>query len=264
MKRIISKLLPLAIVLALVFTGFVDELELSMTSEGTALQVHGRGCGARLLDNQVEGKTFYLVTTQKLLESYVTPLQIQAIDPPTRQLMSYQIGCGSTVMQVLEGFCRHAGLCPPMFDAYGRLLLREAYPKSSLCFEQAQLFEATYRDKRYGVRSKVQLTNTKTGKIRSASYAAFIARGGLRAQYGQYSGGLSSASGYTATQLLRRARREEYTVELATAQQFPCEPGTSVQVKLPAFGVDGRYLVSALRSVGSAQGCWATVSLRKE
>ena len=248
----------------LVFSGLVDEIELSLSDAGTELSIFGRGYGARLTDNQVPAQTYLRMTTAELVRRYVAPYGINAVTAQTAVLPGYfSVACGNTAMQVVKGFCAHAKLLPPQFDAQGQLLLRSRRQDSGVRFDQSAVFSAVYRDKRHGVISSQRLTHVRTGTVLSASYPALTARGGRCERYGQYSGVTTPASWRNAEQRVEDSRSEEYTVELTVADQFPCQPGTTAQVTLPAFGISGEFCVRQVRSVGSASGCYAEVTLFK-
>lgn len=247
-----------------VFSGLVDEIERSADASGTVLTVYGRGYGARLLDNQVKAAEFATLTTSELLRRYVEPYGITAAVRDSASVSGFSVHRGYTAMQVVEGFCVHAGLLPPHFDGSGKLLLLKNRTESELHLHESELLSAVYRDTRYGVRSYVELMHTKTGEKHAAKYPAFIARGGMSKRYGSYSGMTTAAADRTALQRVRASRREEYTLELTVPTLFPCEPGVRMTVKLPHLDVSGAFAVSSVRSVGSERGCYAVLQLRKE
>lgn len=247
-----------------VFAGYVDEIELSASEQGRALTISGRGCAARLLDNQVPGEHFLRLMTNTLLERYVYPLGVHAEQPASATVPRFEIPCGSSVMLLLQSFCAHAGLLPPMFDDRGNLLLRRKRPRTGVHFGQDDLLAARYCDRRYGVISRMDLVHAVKGTVQSASYPAFQARGGKSRHYAVYTNNETAAGWRTARQRIDAARREEFTLELSVMEQFPCQPAGIVTASLPEFGVEGEFFVHQVRSVGSDRGCYAVVSLRKE
>lgn len=249
---------------SLVFTGYVDELACGVSRQGSALTVCGRGNAARLLDNQVTSEVFRKLTTGELLRRYVHPLGVSVSETAPASVARFAVSCGNSVMQVVQGFCVHAGLKPPMFDTRGGMLLRAAYPNTNVLFDATNVRAATYHDCRYGVLSRMELRHTRTGQKQVATYPAFSARGGLCRHYGMYSGTDIPATWRTADQRVAQARNGEFTLELTVDDQFPCLPGTMVTVLLPKLGVEGQFCVRAVRSVGNEQGCCAIVSLRRE
>ncbi len=248
----------------LVFTGLVDECELSITEQGSALMICGRGMAARLLDNQVPEHLFRRISVRELLQRYVRPYGIEIGSSVDAFVQRFQVERGSSAMQVLKGFCAHAGLQLPMFDRSGRLLLRERLPISGIRFTQQELRSAVYRDQRYGVRSRVELRHIRTGKTQTATNPAFLERGGRSEIFTSYAGEELPAGFRTAAQRIRASKREEYTVELELPDPFPCEPGTKVELELPRFDLTGSFAVCEVRTVGDSGGCRTTVGLRRE
>ena len=61
-----------------VFTGLIDEYELALDANGSALCVHGRGMGARLLDNQVVANVWHSAQLADILATYVTSYGLKA------------------------------------------------------------------------------------------------------------------------------------------------------------------------------------------
>lgn len=249
---------------SLVFTGYVDEIACSLGAGGGTLTAYGRGNAARLLDNQVQAETFRTLTTRELIKRYVYPLGISVNEIAAATVPRFSVSCGSSVMQAVQGFCAHASLKPPMFDTRGGLLLRKRYPNEGMVFDATGVYEAVWRDCRYGVLSRMELTHTRTGEKQVATYRAFIARGGLSEHCGMYGGKDTPADWRTAKQRIDAARREEFTLELTVKDPFPCQPGTLVTARLPRLGLDDAFYVHNVRSVGGESGCYAVVSLRKE
>ena len=247
-----------------IFTGLVDETERSVGPQGSALTVCGRGMAARLLDNQVEARLLRRVTTEELLRLYTAPLGITAAQADAAAISNFSVACGSSVMQVVQGFCAHAGLLAPMFDASGRLLLRKQRQAAGMTLTAKNLCSAVFRDQRYGVRSRVKLTHVVSGAKLVASNPDFIARGGRSEAYGQYSGSVTPASWRTAKQRVDASRLEEYTLELCYVGSVNIRPGTVATVSLPEFSVEETLVLSSVRWNGSAQGSTTTLYLRKE
>ena len=56
-----------------IFTGVVDECEVSLSPGGLTLEVSGRGMAARLLDNEALGQDYLYATQADILRDHVTP-----------------------------------------------------------------------------------------------------------------------------------------------------------------------------------------------
>lgn len=246
---------------ARVFTGLVDEYELTVDADGSALTVHGRGMGARLLDNQVMATVWQSAQLPDILAAYVTPYGLKASPCSLPAVASFAVSSGDTCMQVLKGFCVHAGALPPRFDANGTLLVRTARSDSGQTLRQSQLLSAVYRDCRYGVISRQTVLHTKTGAVSEAVYPAFSARGGLCRSVVCTGGTDLRAVWRTAQQRIDAARENEFTLQATVAGSFFCEPGTALSVSLPRLGLSGRFYVRQVRSCCSEEGCRCTLTL---
>lgn len=247
-----------------VFTGLVDELSLSQSGSGTALTVYGRGNAARLLDNQVKAMRWKRLTASELAQTVLYPLGIGIVSVPSVSVSDFSVVRGASAMQLLQGFCVHAGLLPPCFNDAGELLLRKTRPAQTGKLPLERLRSAVWRDKRSGVLSRVELVHTRTGMRQIAQYPALIARGGQRVSYGSWSGDGIEARWRSAAQRIAAARQEEYTLELTFDGQLVCDPGYETEISLPQLGVQGRYVIGSVRHVGGAAGCAAVLTLRKE
>lgn len=241
-----------------VFSGVVDECELELSGRGSGLCVYGRGFGARLLDNQTPAYSFLRLSAAELVRRFVAPCGVTAGAIPNVSVANFSVACGSSVMQTVKGFCAHAGLLPPMFDAQGCLLLRRQRPAGTV---SGAVRAARYCDRRYGVITRQTLTHSRTGAKQTAGYPALIARGGRCERYGMFSGDTLPASFRTARQRIDDAREGEYTASLTVADQWPCEPGVRTALSVPKLALDGQWCVRQVRSVGSEDGCYAEVSL---
>lgn len=60
-----------------VFSGVVDECEVTRSRGGLRLELSGRGMAARLLDNQALGQDYGTATLEDILRDHVTPYGIQ-------------------------------------------------------------------------------------------------------------------------------------------------------------------------------------------
>ena len=107
-----------------VFTGVVDECEVSLSDRGCVLELSGRGMAALLLDNEALGQDYQLATLEDILRNHVTPYGIVAADRPALPCVPrFRVDVGSSEWTVLEKFLRAAGGGQPRFDALGRLIL---------------------------------------------------------------------------------------------------------------------------------------------
>ena len=108
---------------ARVFTGVVDECEVSLSRRGRLLEVSGRGMAARLLDNESRPLTYQKATLEEIVRRHVTPYGITAGElADVRATSVYTVPAGVSQWRALEGFCRTYGGFSPRFSRDGKLL----------------------------------------------------------------------------------------------------------------------------------------------
>ena len=107
-----------------VFTGLVDECEVSVTVKGRILELSGRGMAARLLDNEALGQDYQSATQADIIRDHVAPYGVEvapgAVLPPVSHL---SVATGSSEWSVVYEFARYYGGVAPRFDREGRLVL---------------------------------------------------------------------------------------------------------------------------------------------
>lgn len=107
-----------------VFTGLVDECEVSLSARGRVLEVSGRGMAARLLDNEALGQDYQTATLADILRDHVTPYGVQTAPGAALPAVSqFSVATGSSEWSVVYDFARYHGGVTPRFDRMGRLVL---------------------------------------------------------------------------------------------------------------------------------------------
>ena len=97
-----------------VFTGLVDECEVSIDQNGRMLEVSGRGMAARLLDNEALGQDYQSATQADIIRDHVAPYGIEtapggSLPPVTR----FSVANGSSEWSVVYEFARYYGGVAP-------------------------------------------------------------------------------------------------------------------------------------------------------
>ncbi len=150
-----------------VFTGVIDEVEGSYTSKGAVLEIHGRGMGARLLDNAVLGQEYMKATLEDILAEYVYPFGVELGEKeaiPARSL--FLVETGSSAWAVLEDFCGYYGDVVPRFNGRGELLLTSLQEGSSWKVgDDTAVTEIGYAWKRYGACSEFWVRDRVTAAV---------------------------------------------------------------------------------------------------
>ena len=114
---------------ATVFTGVVDDYEITLDAKGLLAEMTGRGMAARLLDNQVRAAEYLSAQLADILKSYVLPYgvtKLRAVQMPAVE--RFVVETGYSCWQVLAGFCRHSADIFPRFLPDGTLVLEPETP----------------------------------------------------------------------------------------------------------------------------------------
>ena len=135
-----------------VFTGRVDDFEISISENGSLATVNGRGLAALLLDNEAEAAQYYSASLDTIMEKYVYPLGLTKVsisaDVPPQALT---VESGESVWRVLEDFLWFGCGIKPRFLKDGTLLIGKETGKS-FAFDGSSAFtKQALKRKRYGV-----------------------------------------------------------------------------------------------------------------
>ena len=80
-----------------VFTGVVDECEVSITNGGRLLEVSGRGMAALLLDNEALGQDYQTATQMDIIRDHVHPYGIAVVPGASLPAVSrFSVATGSS------------------------------------------------------------------------------------------------------------------------------------------------------------------------
>ena len=246
-----------------VFTGVVDDYEISMTKKGLLAEITGRGMAAKLLDTQVRAAEYQSAQLSDILGAYVTRCGVEVAEcdtmPPVRQFV---IETGYTCWQVLSGFCRHSAGIFPRFSADGRLILQKKGRDGSLTIRNCAE-SVWFSDDRYATVATEILVNTRNGSQQEASNAAFIARGGGRVQVVGTTGSKVRAIWRTAEQRIEDAARNTRQLSVRIPGSFLASPTETVTVQLDALGLSGQFVVRSAESVCDENGATCLLTMRE-
>lgn len=249
-----------------VFTGVVDEFELSLDDGGRTAQVSGRGLMAVLMDNQVRAAVYTSATARDILAAYVTPYGIKSVKNDLESsVSSFAVDSGDTCWQALAGFCRHAAARTPHFLADGTLDLTAPSTQTEWRLgADAAVAAAHYRVCRYGVISEQVMVDRSSGTQTSAKNEAFCAEGGQRRQVTAHAGRTVRATIRTAEQHLAESAQNWKCLRVTLPGCWLAEPGSLVAVELPVLGVQGRFRVAEVTTRMDASGLCCTLDMREE
>lgn len=249
-----------------IFTGVVDECEVSLSPGGLTLEVSGRGMAARLLDNEALGQDYLYATQADILRDHVTPYGIKAAPggslPPVAQ---FSVASGSSEWSVVYDFARYYGGVAPRFDREGRLVLSGwDDSRERVIDDQTGVLAMTRRDLRYGALSQVLLRDRWSGRVETLENREFRALGGqarrvvtmpARENY--------KAVRYSGQFQLERSASELERVEATLGEVFSVWPGDLVTVQRSGWGWNGRYRAVQVMNGMDQNGLWSRVELAK-
>lgn len=249
-----------------VFTGVVDECEVSLTQRGGVLEISGRGMAARLLDNEALGQDYQTATLGDILRDHVTPYGIETAPGAALPAVSqFSVATGSSEWSVVYDFARYYGGVAPQFDRMGRLVLTGwENGKELLLGDGAPVMELSCRDKRYGVLSKVLVRDRYSGQVQSVDDLAFQQDGG-RARRVLTMPGRSNykTMRYTGQFQLDKSAAQREVLEVQVAQPFCAWPGDLIRVQRSGWERNGLYRAAQVTAAMDESGYWTRLELAK-
>jgi len=216
-----------------VFTGVVDECELSLSGAGRLLEVSGRGMAARLLDNEAMGQDYELALWESIAADHIVPYGLQVLPAGALPRQErFRVENGSSEWTVVEQFLRAGGGRPIRFDQWGRLDVSVWKDGEAVVVDGGvPVMGLTFREKRYGALSEVLVRERWAGTVRSVRDERFAASGASARRVLTMPGRATAAEMEAAgREQLRRAARERRELELTVARPFYAMPGALVEL----------------------------------
>lgn len=236
----------------LVFTGVVDECDVSLSAQGCRLEVNGRGLAALLLDNEAQGTDYDLATIQDILDAHVRPHGIQvgalAQFPAVAQ---FSVAHGSSEWSVLYQFARYHGGVTPRFDRQGRLLLTH-WPDtaSGVIHNRIPVTQLRVKNRLYGVLSEIWVREAGNApSVQRIINEPFKAQGGAcRRMFTMPGKSNYQAMRYQGEYQLKKSEQDRLRLELEVALPFCVWPGEIIRLDRSGWGYNGLWRI-ALSSV---------------
>lgn len=230
-----------------VFTGVVDECEVSLTGRGRRLEVSGRGMAARLLDNEALGQDYDLALWEDIVADHIAAYGVEVLpagEMPRQE--RFRVDVGSSAWTVLAQFLRAGGGRPIRFDRWGRLDVSEWEDGAVAVLDgSVPVTGLVLREKRYGALSEVLARDRWAGTVRSVRDEAFLETGGMARRVVTMAGRASAAELEAAgRELLETAARERREVEVTVALPFYAMPGELVELRRGERDSDGVWRVA--------------------
>lgn len=241
-----------------VFFGVVDEYRVSIDEKGATVSVNGRSLAALLMDNEVEDGTRFIMKRSTIINNYVTPFGISSIAGGAMpDVTVFPIRRGDSAWSVLKRYCLKSAHSMPRFTPAGKLLLTETEGNALTINADNEASSIKYKDERYGIISKITVTNRATGGNYTLKNQAFINRGGSCMRYlftdkfeTVISNPTQTADRFAGEYQIQQSMRGKNCIEVAVPRQFVCFPGDTVSFSSTALGLTGSYRVTATH-------CWA-------
>ena len=250
-----------------VFTGVVDECEVSLSARGCELELSGRGMAALLLDNEALGQDYQLATLEDILRDHVTPYGIETAEKPKLPYLTrFRVDTGSSEWTVLESFIRSTGGRTPRFDTWGRLVLGDWEDTAPLLIGgELPVSRICRRDRRYGVLSEMLVRDRYSGAVTTVKNEEFCAAGGRARRVLTMPGRASRSQMYAAGQeQLQRSQKELEELEVTIPAPFWAMPGQPVKIERPGGTFNGVFRVAGSAVGADETGYWTRLTLRPE
>lgn len=249
-----------------VFTGLVDDFEISISEKGSLVTVNGRGLAALLLDNEAEAAQYYSASLDTILEKYVYPLGLKQVKISSDILpQALAVESGASLWRVLEDFLWFGCRIKPRFSKDGVLLIGNA-PGRSFVFDGDSAFtEHSLKRKRYGVISEVLVKNKVLGTSERVENTEFIQSGGCcRRVVNVPRKTRFDAMRATGEYQIAQSKANELIISLTVPQIFAAFPGDSIELSKSPIGVSGQFEVIRTCCFANGDRAGTEIILSKE
>lgn len=247
-----------------VFTGVVDECEVSITTEGRVLEVSGRGMAALLLDNEALGQDYQTATQRDIIRDHVYPYGISVRQgKKLPAVYQFSVATGSSEWSVVYEYARYYGGIAPRFDREGQLVLADwDDSKEWTVDDSTPLISLVRRDKRYGVLSQVLIRDRWSGSVETVTNKSFAAAGGQARQVITLPAKNTYKSmRYSGQFQLDKSACELCRMEVTVGQLFCVWPGDLVNVQRRGLDWNGRYRAVQVTVGMDGGGSWSKIEL---
>lgn len=247
-----------------VFTGVVDECELTWDEKGCCLELSGRGMAARLLDNEAVGQDYATATLEDILRDHVTPLGVRVAKKRNLPAVSqFSVATGSSVWSVLYEFTRYHGGVTPRFDREGRLVLERWTDSENLTVTDGTPVTAlTLRQRRYGVLSEIWVRDRTRKAVEKVENTAFKQNGGCCRRVMTMPGRSSfKTMRYSGQFQLDKSAANLCRLELTIPIPFYGKPGDLLRLQKKDWEKNGSYRVVEVRVLSDERGTRTVLEL---
>lgn len=237
-----------------VFSGVVDELELSADASGCAAVLRGRGMQALLLDNEAESADYSGATADFILSRHAAPFGVKDWDCSGLGAVraDLSVSAGDSCWSVIDSFAQFCAGVRPRFSREGRLVLDGEKGGRERVFSGSTGISAqSFTQDRYGVISSALVKNRVLGSEAVVTNPEFLSLGGCcRRVVSVPRKTAFDAMKHTGTYQIRRSGENFRSCSLTLPGLFAAFPGDVAVLQDTPLGVDGRFTVRQSR-------CWA-------
>lgn len=248
-----------------VFTGIVDEYEISCDLAGKTLSIAGRGIAALLLDNEAVPAVYENCSLDVILRNHVIPFGITDIEwEDMGSCRGYTVESGMSQWTALYNFTKYVGGITPRFSRGGKLILTDR-PGDLLLLDGNRISEYRLRERRHGVISEVVLRENGGGVVKTVKNSAFIERGGLARRVVT----LPRKPGYDAIRYtgefqIGSSEEESATCTVTVPERFAAFPGDIVMFGETELNLTGEFKVIETETWANASGCGTKIVMTPE
>jgi len=249
-----------------VFTGVVDEVELTASSGGMSAGVRGRSMAALLLDNEAEAAEYAGATLRYILEKHVIPYGVTDIRGGDREkAAAFSVASGSSQWKVLKEFCAFCCGVEPRFSREGTLLLSDEEGEKRVLSYDVMASRQVWRETRYGEISAVLVKNRALGTSTLVENPELIQRGGCCTRVVN----VPRKTGYdrmryTGAYQIRQSKKGKRVCELQLPMAFAAFPADTVELRWNPLEIYGTFRVTEAVCRGGESGVATELSLEAE
>ena len=220
---------------------------MNLDGGGLTATVSGRGCAARLLDNESRPVTYESATLGEILRNHAEPYGIRCQEAADLRAGSvYTVAAGSSQWKAVESFCRTYGGFSPRFSREGTLLASPERAGRTLSIgEEDPVLSCTLAEDHYGVLTEALVIDKTRNRDFTVKNQEMIGKGG-QCRRVIYTPGQSTwdAMRYTGEYQIRRSQEDAWSAEMTLPGSFLAFPGDRAALSLERMGLNGTFRVA--------------------
>ena len=236
----------------IVFTGMIDECDVSY-DKGMIVTVSGRGMGAVLSDSEAQSCEINNATVDDIMSKFVTPLGVSCTYMKAMPKVSlFKVSSGNSIFSVVSDFAAQSDGSNVYFSNDGTLVISKDIGNIVEINDDCRAFDVEYRNKRYGLISKVTVKNTR-GKTVTVRDDLLINKGINASRVVMTT--LDRTTGdmeKIGRRIIEKSKSECSTLFLTLPMLFAAEPLDICAVNMKKLNISGNFKV--FESVTWAEG----------